>query len=109
MFRLCIDLGTSKLLPETDEPGLNAKVRRSLGLRLKWLLETKRLPETLSELSAAVKEDGDDGAHEGTLDEKDADDLLDFAMILLTRMYTDHKKLELAKERRTERRKPLTR
>ena len=88
MFRLCLDITTRKMLPETDEPGLNPKVRRSLGLRLPWLFDTDRLPKDLRDLSSCVKEDGNDGAHEGTLSNEDADDLLDFTTALLERIYT---------------------
>jgi hypothetical protein len=105
MFRLCIDLGTRSLLPPADEPP-NAHVRRTLGLRLPWLLDNGRLPEALRELSTAVKDDGNDGAHEGTLTKADAEDLLDFAFSLLERMYTEPKRLELAKDRRAARRNP---
>jgi hypothetical protein len=103
MFRLCIDLGTRGLLPPAGEPP-NTQVRRSLGLRLQWLFDNGKLPEALRDLSAAVKDDGNDGAHEGTLEAADAEDLLDFSFRLLERMFTEPKKLELAAARRTERR-----
>lgn len=107
MFRLCVDLATRPLLPPESEehPRLNAKVRRDLGLRLPWLLDNGRLPEALRELSACIREDGNDGAHAGTLKKEDAADLLDFSVALLERLYTEPKRLELAKERRDERRK----
>ena len=72
MFRLCIDLSTRAMLPggEVEVEGLNSTVRRNLGLRLPWLFENKILPETLRELSSCVKDDGNDGAHEGTLTRK---------------------------------------
>jgi hypothetical protein len=66
MFRLCIDLVTSALLPEEDVQGLNARTRRNLGLRLPWLFDNGRLPEALRELSSCVREDGNDAAHAGT-------------------------------------------
>lgn len=106
MFRLCVDLSTSGLLPEQDVNGLNTKIRRSLGLRLTWLLDQGRLPETLRDLSHCIKEDGNDGAHAGTLNKADAEDLLDFTTALLERLYTEPRRLELAKERRAARRKP---
>ena len=65
MFRLCIDHATQGLLPETDEMGLNRTIRRSLGLRMKWLFENNLLPASLKGLSTCVKEDGNDGAHAG--------------------------------------------
>jgi len=108
MFRLCVDLVTRSMLPEEETEGLNAKVRRDLGLRLPWLFKNGRLPEALKELSSCIKEDGNDGAHAGTLSEPDAQDLLDFTTALLERIYTEPERLRLAKERRDARRAPKT-
>ena len=72
MFRLCVDLATRSLLPTVETPGLNAKVRRDLGLRLPWLFQNQLLPTTLHDLSACIKEDGNDGAHAGNLSKADA-------------------------------------
>lgn len=104
MFRLCIDFASKDKMPEGNENGLNYKTRRELGLRLPWLFDNGLLPEDLRELSASVKEDGNDGAHQGTLTEVDALDLLDFTMALLERIYTEPERLRLAKERRDNRR-----
>jgi hypothetical protein len=103
MFRLCIDLVTRGLLPEEGE-GLNHRTRRDLGLRLPWLFDNGILPEALRDLSACVREDGNDGAHQGTLTKDDANDLLDFTTILLERIYTEPERLRLAQERRCQRR-----
>ena len=104
MFRLCIDLSTKSMLPEGDEHGLNSKIRRNLGLRLPWLFENKILPIALKELSTCVKEDGNDGAHDGSLGKEDSEDLLDFTTALLERIYTEPERLRLAQERRISRR-----
>src|SRR4030042_1825604 len=104
MFRLCVDLATRSMLPKEDSEGLNAKVRRDLGLRLPWLFARGFLPEALKGLSSCIKEDGNDGAHTGTLGKPDAEDLLDFTMTLLERMYTEPERLRLAQERRDSRR-----
>ena len=104
MFRLCVDLATRAMLPKEDTDGLNAKVRRDLGLRLPWLFANKFLPEALKELSSCIKEDGNDGAHAGTLKQPDAEDLMDFTTALLDRMYTEPERLRLAQERRDSRR-----
>lgn len=104
MFRLCVDMTTKDKLPEGDPPGLNNKTRRDLGLRLPWLFDNRYLPEDLRDLSHCIKEDGNDGAHQGTLSEPDALDLLDFTEALLKRVYTEPEKLRLAKERREARR-----
>jgi hypothetical protein len=104
MFRLCVDLATRSMLPNEDAEGLNARVRRDLGLRLPWLFDKGLLPAALKELSSCIKEDGNDGAHAGTLKQPDAQDLLDFTTALLERMYTEPERLRLAQERRDSRR-----
>jgi hypothetical protein len=48
--------------------------------------------------------DGNDGAHVGSLKKTDAEELLDFTVALLERMYTEPEKLRLAKDRRDSRR-----
>ena len=105
MFRLCIDLVTKTLLPINNAEGLNRTVRRNLGLRLPWLFDNGVLPESLRELSSCVKDYGNDGAHEGTLEKEDAEDLLDFTYELLERIYTEPMRVQLAQERGLARRK----
>jgi hypothetical protein len=111
MFRLCLDLATKDLLPappgEADnaEPGApNRKQRRDLGLRIPWLIGAGLLPRELGAIADVVKEDGNDGAHAGTLAKEDAEDLADFTEVLLERLYTEPARIELAKARRLERR-----
>lgn len=105
MFRLCLDLAIRTMLPEGNENGLNPRVRRNLGLALEWLFNNNLLPEALRELASCVKDDGNDGAHQGTISKEDAEDVLDFAFVLLERLYTEPKRLEIAKYRRAERHK----
>jgi len=104
MFRLCIDLATRPRLPEGDVAGLNAKTRRDLGLRLPWLFDNGLLPNDLRELSSCVKEYGGDAAHVGSVTKDDAEDLIDFAISILERLYTEPERLRIAKERRDSRR-----
>lgn len=104
MFRLAVDLTTRPLLPAEDAEGLNKKVRRDLGLRLPWLFENGLLPKELEDLSHCIREDGNDGAHAGTLTKEDALDLQDFTVELLERIFTEPERLRLAAERRTKRR-----
>ncbi len=105
MFRLCVDLATKGMLPsDEDTPGLTWKVRRDLGLRLPWLFDADLIHESLRDLSTCIKEDGNDGAHAGTLTVDDANDLLDFTSMLLERIYTEPERLRLANQRRSERR-----
>ena len=106
MFRLAIDLATKHLLPETDGTtgGPNRQQRKQLHERLIYLFGNGYLPDDLRELAECVKDDGNDGAHDGTLGKADAEDLLDFATQLFERMFTEPEKLRLAKQRRDERR-----
>lgn len=105
MFRLCIDIVTRGMLPEGEVQGLNAKIKRDLGRRLPWLFDNSKLPKSLRELSSCIKDDGNDGAHKGTLSKEDAGDMLDFTYTMLERLYTEPKRIELAKERREARHK----
>ncbi|ESX86899.1 DUF4145 domain-containing protein [Mesorhizobium sp. LSHC412B00] len=104
MFRSVIDLATKSLLPPADNPEPSKGIRRSLGLRLQWLFDNKLLPVELQELAEAVQQDGNDGAHDGTLTKADALDLQDFTQQLLTRLYTVPGRIRVAKERREARR-----
>ena len=105
MFRLAIDLATEPLLPKDEQSGRpNSRVCRDLGLRLPWLFENNLLPRDLEELSRCIREDGNDGAHRGTLQKADAWDLQDFTTSLLERLYTVPERLRRAAERRTKRR-----
>lgn len=104
MFRLCVDMATSSLLPEEETEGLNHRTRRDLGLRLPWLFDNGLLPKELKDLSDCIKDDGNDGAHAGTLRQPEAEDLLDFTDALLTRLYSEPARIVLAKVRREERR-----
>jgi hypothetical protein len=107
MFRLCVDLATKPLLPAVDSADQNkpnGRQRRDLGLRLPWLFENGLLPSDLRELAHCIKEEGNDGAHAGTLTKEDVEDLLDFTVQLLERLITVPKNLELAEKRRQDRR-----
>jgi len=107
MFRLAIDLATDPLLPAIGASGApNATTRRNLGLRLPWMFDNKVLPEDLRELATCVKEDGNDGAHKGTLSKHDAEDLQDFAHALLDRIHSEPARLKAAQARRAARRNP---
>jgi hypothetical protein len=106
MFRLAIDLSTRPMLPPETDTSISRKERRDLGLRLPWLFKSGRLPSTLQELSVSVREDGNDGAHQGTLTQIDAQDLLEFATLLLERIFTEPERLRLAAARRAGRHTP---
>lgn len=105
MFRLCLDKATKDLVPNEDTNGLNNKIRRSLGLRLKWLINNNYISESLEDLMTCIKDDGNDGAHEGIVTKEVLEDIYEFTYILLERLYTEPKKIQFAKERREERHK----
>jgi len=105
MLRLSIDLATKGLLPTEEVEGLNAYTRKNLAPRLGWLFDHHILPEALRDLSSCIREDGNDAAHDGSLREDDAQDMLDFTIALLERVYTEPERLKLARERRDARRK----
>jgi hypothetical protein len=102
MYRLALDLATKGLLPDGEV--IPSKVKRSLGLRLDWLFDNGHLPEELRSLAECVQQDGNDGAHDGTLTEIDASDLHDFSFELLRRLYTEPERIAIANRRRAERR-----
>ena len=104
MFRLCIDLATKSLLPNEDIDGINNQVRGKLKPRLKWLFDTRRLQNGLESLSECIREDGNDGAHDGTITFEEAEDIMEFCTLLLERLYTEPTKLEIANQRRIARR-----
>jgi Domain of unknown function (DUF4145) len=107
MFRLCLDLATKDMLPaEGAEQGPTNHQRRNLSARLEWLFEQGRLLPDLKELSQAVRDNGNDGAHDGNLTMHDAEDMYDFAFALFNRLYAEPQRLALANERRAARRQP---
>ena len=104
MFRLAVDIATRDLLP-SDDAAPDAQTRRFLARRLKWLFENGKLPERLKDLASVVKDDGNDGAHSGTVDAETAEDLVEFTERLLTQMYTEPARIDIAKKRSAERKK----
>lgn len=102
MYRLALDLATKPLIPDDEPPA--TKIQRSLGLRLQWLFDNGRLPVELKTLAECIQQDGNDGAHDGTLTKEDALDLQDFALEMCRRLYTEPERLRLAEERRKRRR-----
>lgn len=107
MFRLCVDLVTKPLLPnvsQADVPQPTKYQRFNLKARVEWLLEHHKLPSELADIIDNLREDGNDGAHAGTLNSDDVDDVADFANLLLQRIYTHPERLRIARERREQRR-----
>lgn len=71
---------------------------------MKWIFENEILPSDLEDLSRGIKDDGNDAAHDGSLNKDDAEDLLDFTYILLERVYTEPERVKIAAQRRVARR-----
>lgn len=74
MFRLCLDLAAK---------GHNA-AGGTLFKRLQWLCDEKQFAPGLRDLAAVVRQDGNDGAHDGTLDKDSVEDMAAFADRFLT-------------------------
>ncbi|PSS68757.1 hypothetical protein AYI85_12865 [Shewanella algae] len=65
-----------------------------------WLFDNNRWPSSLRELAVCIRQDGNDGAHDGDLGEDEAEDLLDFTNLFLEEIYTGPEKIRLSQERR---------
>ena len=94
MFRLCLDLATK----DHDMSG------DTLFERLQALCDKKQFAPGLRDLATAVRQDGNDGAHDGTLDNDSVEDMALFADRFLTQLYTEPTKVAEAKKRRNKRR-----
>jgi hypothetical protein len=105
MFRLCLDLATKPLILTNLDHQPSRHQQSNLAARLEWLMEQSLIPKSLADLAACVRHDGNDGVHDGSLGQEEAEDLLDFTVALLERLYTEPAKLHLAEARRMERRK----
>ena len=84
MFRLCLDLATKEKFRDDS-----AMIKRPLAARLKELFDTNKLPADLEPLTGALKDDGNDAVHDGTLGKAEADDLIELATILLKRWFEE--------------------
>ncbi len=104
MFRTCLDLASKDKIPQEDIKGLTKHHRENMGARIGWLFDNGILPENLRELADCVRHDGNDGAHDATLTENEAIDLLEFTTQILEHFYTQPEKAKESKRRRDERR-----
>ncbi|MDO7353536.1 DUF4145 domain-containing protein [Acinetobacter baumannii] len=105
MFRLCLDIVTKDILEKNEELGATRDDKKSIHSRLNWIFKHNLLNRGLEDLSRCIKDDGNDGAHDGNLTNTEADDLLDFTYELLEQVYTQPERIRLAQVRRQERRK----
>lgn len=104
MFRLCLDVVTKHILEVNRSLNPTNADNKSIHSRLKWIFENRILPANLEALSKNIKDDGNDAAHDGSIKKEEAEDLLDFTYILLEQVYTIPKQVEIATQRRVERR-----
>ncbi len=103
MFRTCLDLASKDKIQGVNEPDITKHQKENMAARIDWLFEKKKLPDNLKELADCIRQDGNDGAHDGTLGKDEADDLLDFTIQILEHFYTQPAKAEESRRRRAER------
>ncbi|MEQ5807783.1 DUF4145 domain-containing protein [Alteromonas sp. NFXS44] len=96
MFRLCLDLDTKEIAEKHDISGM-------LFARLQKLFSQSLLPSDLEELSHCIRENGNDGAHDGTVTEVEAQDILDFTVSYFESRYTLPERIRLRREARNKR------
>ncbi|MDC5162629.1 DUF4145 domain-containing protein [Acinetobacter baumannii] len=104
MFRLCLDIVTKQIVELNESLQPTRDNKKSIHTRLSWIFEHNILHKNLEDLSRCIKDDGNDGAHDGNIGKYEADDLFDFTYELLEHVYTQPARVQLAKERRQQRR-----
>lgn len=106
MFRLSLDLASKSLLPADDsEITINSRQKNYLADRLEWLFDNKHWPASLKDMVTCIRQDGNDGAHDGELGEDEAFDIMDFSFKLLEKIYTEPERIRISQERRASRKK----
>ncbi|WP_100657327.1 DUF4145 domain-containing protein [Alteromonas flava] len=96
MFRLCLDLDTKPIAEANN-------IKGTLNRRLIELFKQKHLPAELEELSHCIRENGNDGAHDGTVTQLEAEDVMDFTISYLETRYTMPERIRLRREDRNNR------
>ena len=105
MFRTTVDLATKQLLQNLKEKTLPKTVESNLAQRIKLLCDEKQISDRLKELSNSIRLDGNDAVHQANLMSDDVEEMNDFTTLLLLEIYTTPKEIELADNRRKERRR----
>ena len=105
MFRTTVDLVTKQLLQNLKEKTSSKNVESNLAQRIKWLCDEKQISDRLKELSNSIRLDGNDAVHQANLMSDDVEEMNDFTTLLLLEIYTTPKEIELADDRRKERRR----
>ena len=103
MFRASIE----QALKGSFSEELNKSPQKLFTLfsKVEYLNQCGLLSETLVELADCIREDGNDAVHECNVDANTAEDMQEFSVLILSKLYTEPAKLQLAKERREQRRK----
>lgn len=104
MFRLCLDRVTKEIVNQNIELSPTQNDKKSIHNRLIWIFDKNILNRDLEELSRCIKDDGNDGAHDGNIGKDEAEDLFDFTYEFLETVYTKPARLRNATERRQLRR-----
>lgn len=97
MFRLLLDL-------DTKEIALENNVQGNLNARLQRLFRENLLPAELEDLSHCIRQNGNDGAHDGTIGSAEAEDIMDFTISYLETRYTFPYRVQARKLARQQRR-----
>ena len=105
MFRLTLELSTKDTVDKLTDAEKEDLGKRNdwLATRLDWLFKKGILSKALQSLSSVVRDDGNAGAHDGTLDQETAEDLVDFTERILTQTYTEPEKIKIAQKRSADR------
>ena len=106
MFRTALDMTTQNMVSNNTAIDIPKDDNYTLNKRIKWLISNNFIPSELQDFLDNVRLDGNDAAHEGTATEAESLDLQDFVDTIFDRIYVQPAKLERAKQRRAERRKP---
>jgi Domain of unknown function (DUF4145) len=104
MFRKCVDISTREILSRQQTTANEKTTKLNLKRRLEEMFVQNILPDDLRELSDCIREDGNDAVHDHPLGQSECDDLHDFTERFLDRLYSEPKRLEIAKARRDIRR-----
>ncbi len=104
MFRLCVDLTTKDMISKETEEDIPQDVINKLAPRIDWLFAKDKIPSDLKDIASIIRQDGNDGVHDGTLERIDAINMLEFTTELLEDIYTRKAKKENANKRTKERR-----
>jgi hypothetical protein len=103
MFRKILDQISKAKLPPENGPTDN-RTRYNLKPRLEWRFAHNLLPKEIEQFADCIREDANDAVHNHPIGEAEANDVLDFTVELLERLYTMPGRLDANAARRSARR-----